>query len=215
VERIVHFEQVGVSLGGSRVLVDLDLTLDPGQRLGVVGPNGSGKTTLVRTAATLVAIDAGRATVLGSQPDRTRDLTSVRARIGLITHEPALVPELTLSENLEHIARLAGIDTDRIPRALNVVGLSAAASRRADASSFGMKRRIEIAHLLLSRPALLLLDEAASGLDESARDLIEALLATVCDGGGAALVVSHDRTHLEQLCDEVLTLRSGRLERSA
>lgn len=207
----MHFEQVGVSLGGQRVLSGLDLTLETGTRLGVVGPNGSGKTTLVRAAATLVPIATGSASILGADPSRDQ-LTSLRSNIGLISHLPALVPELTLAENLEHIARLAGIDTDRIPKALDVVGLTAAADRRAEASSFGMARRIEIAHLLLSRPRLLLLDEAASGLDESARHLIEALIERVCSAGGAALVVSHDRAHLETLCESVLFLRDGHLE---
>lgn len=209
-ERIVHFEKIDVSLGGQRVLSQLDLMLEPGQRLGVVGPNGSGKTTLARTAATLVAVDAGTATILGKEVSGG-SLTEVRSSIGLISHHPSLIAELTLEENLTHIARLSGIDRGRIPRALEVVGLSGAADRTARASSFGMQRRIEIAHLLLSRPRLLLLDEAASGLDASARDLVEALITTVCSDGGAALVVSHDRAHLDQLCGRVLALRSGHL----
>lgn len=209
-ERIVHFEKVGVSLGGQRVLSELDLTLDAGQRLGIVGPNGSGKTTLVRTAATLVRVDRGRATVLGTEVGSSQ-LNSVRPSIGLIGHHPSLLPELSLEENLNHIARLSGIDTARIPKAIDVVGLTDAADRKARESSFGMQRRIEIAHHLLFRPRLLLLDEAASGLDDSARDLVEALISTVCESGGAAIVVSHDRVHLDRLCRSVLALESGRL----
>ncbi len=209
-ERIVQFESVGVSLGGQRVLSDLDLDLDPGQTLGVAGPNGTGKTTLVRAAATLTSIDTGNATVLGVDVTAAR-LTDVRSSIGLLGHQPALIPELTLEENLSHVARLAGIPRERVPKALEVVGLAAASDRRARASSFGMKRRAEIAQLLLTKPRLLLLDEAASGLDESARSLIEALVQSVCGRGGAAIVVSHDRSHLSSLCDRILTLHSGRL----
>jgi ABC-type multidrug transport system ATPase subunit len=202
---------VGVSLGGRRVLSDVSLDLRSGETLGVAGPNGSGKTTLVRSAATLTTIDRGAAFVLGTNVD-SGELTTIRASIGLIGHQPALIPELTLSENLGHIARLARIEFDRVDHALDVVGLSGAADRRASECSFGMLRRIEIAHLLLTKPRLLLLDEAASGLDESARDLIGALIGSVRGRGGAAIIVSHDRAQLEALCDRVLSLEAGRLE---
>lgn len=185
--------------------------VEAGEAIGVAGPNGSGKTTLIRTAATLVSIDRGSLTVLG-QDGAARDLVPTRSAIGLIGHQPTLIPELSLVENLTHVARLAGVDTARIPRALDVVGLNDASGRRADSCSFGMKRRLEIAHLLLTRPRLLLLDEAASGLDESARDLIEALVGSVCGRGGGCIVVSHDRAHLTDLCSRVAALADGRLE---
>lgn len=182
--------------------------------MGVVGPNGSGKTTLIRTAATLVSIDRGRLTVLG-QGASARDLVPTRSAIGLIGHQPTLIPELSLEENLTHVARFAGVDAARVTRALDVVGLGEASGRRADACSFGMKRRVEIAHLLLTRPQLLLLDEAASGLDESARDLVQALVRSVCDRGGGCIVVSHDRAQLTDLCSRVAALTDGRLETPA
>jgi heme exporter protein A len=211
---VIKFEGVGVSLGGRPVLRDLDLEIEPGEAVGIAGPNGSGKTTLVRTSATLVSIDRGSLTVLG-QDATTTDLVPTRRAIGLIGHHPTLIPELSLAENLTHVARLASLDTGRIPRALEVVGLGEASGRRADSCSFGMKRRLEIARLLLTRPQLLLLDEAASGLDESARDLIKALVRSVCDRGGGCIVVSHDRSHLIDLCTRVKALADGRLEQAA
>lgn len=192
------------------MLRDLDLSVNPGESVGIAGPNGSGKTTLVRAAATLLSADSGTVTVLGVD-SRHPDLATRRA-IGLIGHQPAVIPELTLEENLVHIARLAGVDTGRVEKALDVVGLAAAADRRADASSFGMRRRVEIAHLLLTRPMLLLLDEAASGLDDSARALIDALVRSVCERGGGCVVVSHDRSQLETLTSSVMNLVAGRLE---
>lgn len=210
-ETIVELRNVGVSLGGKRVLAGIDLTLHPGDAVGVAGPNGSGKTTLVRTMATLIAVDEGEASILGVD-SRSGDLTGIRGSIGLIGHQPSLIPELTLAENLDHVARLAGVDSKRVDRALEVVGLAAASDRRAAASSFGMRRRIEIAHLLLTKPRLLLLDEAASGLDDSARDLVAALVSSVRERDGAVVMVSHDRLQLEALCDGVSTLSAGRLE---
>lgn len=207
----MQFDGAGVSLGGHPVLADLDLRLAPGESVGVVGPNGSGKTTLVRTAATLVKADSGSTVVLGVDPVGG-DPASIRGSIGLIGHQPTLIPELTLEENLVHVARLSGVDPARVAHALDVVGLSDAAERHARACSFGMQRRVEIAHLLLTRPRLLLLDEAASGLDSSARDLVGALVRSVRGRGGGAVVVSHDHAQLDSLCDRMLHLRSGRLE---
>lgn len=210
-EPVVHFQNAGVSLGGRPVLREVDLRVEPGEAVGIAGPNGSGKTTLVRAAATLISIDSGAATVLGTST-RAADLTPIRRSIGLVGHQPTLIPELTLRENLNHIARLAGVETSRVDRALEVVGLAGAADRRAEACSFGMRRRVEIAHLLLTRPRLLLLDEAASGLDESARELIDTLVKSVCERGGGCIVVSHDRSQLVELATRTMSLSSGRLE---
>lgn len=190
---------------------DLDLVVEPGEAVGIAGPNGSGKTTLIRTAATLISAHRGSLDVLGHDAGK-RDLVATRRAIGMIGHQPTLIPELTLVENLNHVARLAGVDIARVPRALEVVGLGEASDRRAEACSFGMKRRVEIAHLLLTRPRLLLLDEAASGLDESARDLIDALVGSVRQRGGGCIVVSHDRAQLTELCSRVTSLADGRLE---
>jgi heme exporter protein A len=209
VEPVVALQGVGVSLGDMPVLRDIDLTLMPTRILGVVGPNGSGKTTLLRLAATLLRPDRGRATVLGVDT-ASPDIYRVRPTIGMIGHVPSLVPELTLSENLDHVARLAGIGRDRVGPALSAVGLASASDRRADASSHGMQRRVEIAHLLMRRPRLLLLDEAISGLDTDAAGLVTALVDRTTAAGGGVIMVSHDRAQLTS-CHEMLALSSGRM----
>ena len=198
-----------MSLGGVPVLRDIDLALLSTQVLGVVGPNGSGKTTLLRLAATLLAPDQGTAAILGVDPS-SPDVYRVRPQIGLIGHAPTLVPELTLSENLDHVARLSGIDRSRVGPALSAVGLEGAAGRRAAASSHGMQRRVEIAHLLMRRPRLLLLDEALTGLDSDAAGLVTAVVDRTSKSGGAVIMVAHDRSHLAS-CDLVISLSNGRL----
>jgi len=211
VEPVAHFDKAGVSLGGRPILRGLDLIVAPREIVGISGPNGSGKTTLIRTAATLTTPDRGSVTILGNDT-RGRDLGATRRRIGMIGHSPGLIGELTLGENLDHVARLAGIERARVGRALDVVGLGEVAGRRAETSSFGMRRRVEIARLLLTKPRLLLLDEAASGLDDAARQLIDALVESVCARDGACIVVSHDRAHLDGLCTRVASLAGGSLE---
>jgi len=208
---LVQLSKVGVSLGGKPVLRDIDFVLKPGQIMGISGLNGSGKTTLLRILSTLLRIREGSGVVLDANID-SNDVFIVRPLIGMIGHKPALIGELTLHENLLHVARLTGVEEKKVGAVLAVVGLDEASDRRADASSFGMQRRIEVAHLLLTRPRLLLLDEATSGLDSSARDLIAALTERVVGDGGGVVTVSHDQARLAESCDNTMSLTEGRLE---
>jgi heme exporter protein A len=208
VDPLVDLRGVGVSLGGTPVLRDIDLRLEGGQALGVIGPNGSGKTTLLRLIATLHRPDAGRAEVLGATVG-SPETHQIRTQIGLVGHTPALIPELTLYENLQHIARLSGIEVSGIPKSLATVGLDEAADRRVDASSNGMQRRVEIAALLMKKTRLVLLDEATAGLDSDAVGLIDALVARARAAGGAAVIVSHDPAQLGS-CGTIVELANGR-----
>jgi heme exporter protein A len=209
VQPLVALARVGVTRDGNALLDDVVLDIAPGEVVGVSGPNGSGKTTLLRLIATLIRPDRGTGHVLGARL-ATPGAFGVRHRIGLVGHEPALVPELTIFENLDHIARLGGLDRDRVMPVLEIVGLAGAARRRIRAASRGMQRRVEIAHMLLRNPDLLLLDEAASGLDADAAGLIEAITTRVTANGGAVVTVSHDPSHL-QGCTRVLSISAGRL----
>lgn len=211
---LCSLRRVGVSLGGKPVLRDIHLDLSPGQVVGITGPNGSGKTTLVRTLATLVRLDQGRGEVLGADLN-SEQIYRVRREVGLMGHLPGLIGELTMAENLEHVARLAGLERGRVGHALEVVGLSGAATFRAQNASHGMLRRLEVGRLLLTRPRLLLLDEATHGLDPAARQLIDALIALTVDGGGAAVVVSHDSDRLDAVAHAVLRLETGSVVREA
>jgi heme exporter protein A len=201
----------GVTLGGQTILRGLTLSVGPGEVLGIAGPNGSGKTTLLRLLATLVRPDSGEGTVLGAALG-TPAVYDVRPLIGLIGHIPAVIGELSLRENLEHAVRLTGADRSRVEPALRVVGLDEAAHRKVETSSHGMLRRAEVARLLITEPRLLLLDEAYSGLDFYAQELIDTLIERATRVGGAVVLVSHDPHQLAERAGRVLNLFAGRLE---
>ncbi len=139
----------------------------------------------------------------------TKGVTEVRPRIGWAGHDPGLYPELTLRENLQLTASLAGIATSVVDEILDVVGLSAASHRRADRSSNGMQRRIDLARLLMLEPDLVLLDEAHAGLDNAADEIIPEILRRTRAKGGGALLVSHDARRLKDDTDRVLVIERG------
>jgi heme exporter protein A len=210
VESTVALDGISVSLGGHAILRELSLSVNAGETVGIWGLNGSGKTTLVRLLATLLRPQHGAGQILGA--DITGEqVYPIRPRIGMMGHNPGLIDELTLEENLLHFVNLAGRDVGRVQNALDVVGLSGASERRASASSFGMRRRVEVAYLLIARPDLLLLDEASSGLDVEALDLVGALVDRTTEAGGGVVVVSHDKSVMSSTCDRSLHLTSGHL----
>ena len=209
---IATLHNVSVRFGSTLVLQEVDLDVSAGAAIGITGPNGAGKSTLLNVLATLQPPTLGAVAMFGAAVER-RDLIAVRRRIGMSSHEPSLYPELTLLENLHLIERLVGDVKMSAAQALDVVGLTGAGHRLAQAASNGMRRRIDLARLVMTRPELLLLDEAHAGLDDSARAIITRLIHRTCEAGGAAVVVSHDRSILEaDDLREIFTVVEGALQ---
>lgn len=206
---LVDLEDVGLTVGPTVILRRAKLALEPGEKVGLLGPNGSGKTTLLRIMATLTRPSSGNGTVLGAELG-TDDIYRVRPRIMMVGHLPGLYPELTLAENTRFVARLTGRRPAVADEALATVGLAGAATRRADQSSKGMLRRAELARALILEPTLLLLDEAHAGLDEEAVGLVDAIAGRIAVKGGAAILVSHDRRRLS--VDRSLRMVDGTVE---
>lgn len=204
-EPLVVLEGAGVRFGSTPVLSGVDLAIGPGEVLGVAGPNGVGKSTLLGVIGTFIRPTTGRGAVFGAELG-TRAVTAIRHRIGVSGHDPGLYDHLTLAENLALVARLAGLDPGEVLRALDHVGLTAAADRRADRSSNGMRRRIDLAAILMTEPDLVLLDEAHAGLDEEADAIVGAIVRRTTQRGGAAVMVSHDAVRLASETDRLLTL---------
>lgn len=207
-EPLVELDDLGVRIAGTQVLAGINLRIDPGEVLGVTGSNGAGKTTLLSVIATFIPPSTGTGTVLGATLGSTR-LRDVRMRIGFSGHDQGLYPDLTLAENLELIARVSGSADRSVAAVLAAVGLAAAADRRADRASNGMQRRVDLARLLLTRPTLVLLDEAEAGLDTTAEPIVGAVLDRARADGGGAVLVSHDPDRLAGRVDRLLRLEQG------
>ncbi len=207
---LVELSGVGVRIGSSQILRDVDLEIEAGEVVGLFGANGAGKTTALRLIATLIRPAQGSGTVLGADLS-SAERYDVRRRIGMIGHVPGIFPELTLAENLRYAARVAGVSTERVAGALAAVGLAGAADRPAGAASHGMQRRTEFARELMIDRSLLLLDEPHSALDRDAVDLVEGLIERKAAEGGAVIVVSHDRDRVGAIAHRTVDRVGGTL----
>lgn len=208
---LVELDNVGFQVGNLPVLAGIDLRVAAGERVGIAGANGAGKTTLLLVAATLLQPTSGSARILGAEIGNEA-MYAVRPRIGLSGHQPAVYPEFTLLENLEHVARLTGTALASARQVLEQVGLGKAAGRRAADSSEGMRRRLDLARLLMLEPELVLLDEAHAGLDADARLITEELARRTVRRDGAVVMVSHDADALTAQTDRVLRIAAGALQ---
>src|SRR5829696_3652290 len=181
---------------GARTVVD-----------GFVGPNGAGKTTTMAMLLGLVRPTAGTGTVLGEPIDRP---AAYLPRIGAMVEGPAFYPALSGRENLRMFATVGRQPASRVPALLDVVGLGARGDDRYRTYSLGMKQRLGIAAALLGDPALLILDEPANGLVPQGVHEMRGLVGSLAHSGRTVLVSSHDLSELEQVCDWLVMIESGR-----
>jgi ABC-2 type transport system ATP-binding protein len=199
---------------GTRVaLDDVSLEVRRGEFLALLGPNGGGKSTLFRICATLMRPTAGAVAVFGN--DVETDPAAVRRQLGVVFQSPALDQRLTVRENLRHHGRLYRLKGSRLGQSIDAalarVGLSDRADELVLHLSGGLKRRAEIAKVLMTRPALLLLDEPTTGLDPGIRrDLWRDLAAIRAEDGSTIVVTTHLLDEADA-ADRVAILDRGRI----
>src|SRR3954470_9881394 len=193
---------------GDRAVVDrLDIELPNGVVAGFVGPNGAGKTTTVAMLLGLVRPSSGSPAVLGASTHEPADYLS---RVGAMIESPAFYPSLTGAENLRMFATVGRHDSASIPSLLDEVGLQGRGDDRYRTYSLGMKQRLGIAAALLGDPDLLILDEPANGLDPQGVREMRTLIGGLAGDGRTVLVSSHDLSELEQVCDWLILIDTGR-----
>ncbi|MGH7869441.1 MAG: heme ABC exporter ATP-binding protein CcmA [Candidatus Dormibacteraceae bacterium] len=185
--------------GSAMVLGPLDLELEAGERLAVLGENGAGKTTLLRILATLDTPLHGELRLWGSEVGSNRP--QLRSCLGYLVHQLGLTPMLTALENLEFFAMLYGLDLDRGAEALERVGLARSAGRRVVELSRGMQQRLALARTVMHDPQLLILDEPDSSLDTAGEELLAELIT-----GRSLVLATHNRALADRLTDRQLAL---------
>ena len=188
----------------------VDLTVEAGDVYGYLGPNGAGKTTSLRMLLGLIRPDEGTAKLFGRDPV----LAGARALDGVagFVEAPRFYPYLSGRRNLELVAALDGDGAARrIEEALDTVELADRARDRVGGYSHGMRQRLGIAGALLRDPQLLLLDEPTTGLDPGGMRDMRQLVRRLADAGITVLLSSHLMGEVEELCDRVAIVRTGRV----
>ncbi|MFJ1597402.1 ATP-binding cassette domain-containing protein [Streptomyces sp. NPDC088261] len=191
----------------------LDLTVRQGTVLGLLGPNGSGKTTTVRVLSTLLRADSGRAVVAGL--DVRKDAVALRRKIGLSGQYAAVDEDLTARENLRMIGRLyhlgAAASVKRADELVERFGLTKDADRQVKGYSGGMRRRVDLACAVVSRPEVLFLDEPTTGLDVRSRMAMWEVIAELVSGGTTLLLTTQYLEEADQLADRITVMEQGKV----
>ncbi|MBO0819469.1 MAG: metal ABC transporter ATP-binding protein [Nocardiopsaceae bacterium] len=219
---LLELDRVGVRLGGRQILRDVSFTMKPGEFAGVIGPNGAGKTTLLRVILGLVPADGGRI-LLGGQPrPASRKPASRKTAFGYVPQKLNIDPDVPL--RARDVVSL-GLDghrlgfafpnrkrRDLVEAALADVGADDYANARVGELSGGQQQRVMIAHALISRPRLLLLDEPLANLDlASEQDIVTLLGKLASEQDIAVLLSAHDMNPLITVMDRIVYVANGRV----
>ncbi|MGQ9366677.1 ABC transporter ATP-binding protein [Azospirillum sp. ST 5-10] len=196
--------------GAQTAVRGVDLALEAGECVALVGHNGAGKSSLIKLMLGLTTPSEGRIRVLGEDPAGSA-AAGVRRRIGFLPESIAFQPAMTGRECLDFYARLKGVPVAGNPALLERVGLAAeAALRRVGTYSKGMRQRLGLAQALLGGPRVLFLDEPTTGLDPALRQSFYEIVRDLRDGGTTILLCSHALTELEGQADRVVVMNRGR-----
>ena len=212
---VLSLDGVRKSFGDNVVLRDIDLTVERGQCVVLIGASGSGKSTLLRCVNLLEVVDDGRITLEGDDiTDPRVDADAVRARMGVVFQAYNLFPHLSVLDNIT----LAPVRVHKVARdeaqqramaMLERVGLGDRGSARPDELSGGQQQRVAIARALVNDPTLMLLDEVTSALDPELVGEVLDLLRSLTDDGMTMIVNTHEMGFARQVADTVCFLHDG------
>lgn len=207
-ENLIQLKHLGKSFGNRNILHDVNLTVTPGEIVGLIAPSGSGRTTTIKAMLGMEKANQGTALVLGkTMPNRV-----VLGQIGYMAQSDALYESLSGKENLEFFGEMKGVTGKKLHQEVNhvseVVELTKDLDQRVIDYSGGMKRRLSLAISLLGQPDLLILDEPTVGIDPALRRKIWRELRIIRDKGQSVLITTHVMDETE-LIDRVALLLHG------
>lgn len=214
---VLALESGTVVLGGTVVLDDVNLRVESGELVALLGANGSGKTTLVRASLGLAPLTRGKAFLFGSPLGDFRDwrrIGYVPQRFTASSGVPAMVEEVVRSGragSARMMSRQGQVDRDAAAHALDLVDLADFARRSVSSLSGGQQQRVLIARALARRPDLLILDEPISSVDVEHQESFAATLAGIRSEGRSILLVAHALGPMEELVTREIVLHAGRI----
>ena len=211
---VIQTSSLSRRFGEKSAVDDLTLEVQSGEIFGFLGHNGAGKTTTVRLLNGVLEPTAGRATVLGFDPQT--DGPALRARTGVLTETPSLDERLTARENLSFYAELYNVPRSegihRVDSLLAEFELTERAEEKVGGYSKGMKQRLALARALLHKPDVLFLDEPTAALDPVATRHVHTLVETLARREGCTVFIcTHNLVEAQRICDRVAVLEHGRL----
>ncbi len=222
----VRMRGVTKAFGDNVVLRELDLDVEPGERVVIIGPSGSGKTTILRVIMTLERIDSGTIEIGdqhlyheadGVKAASERRIREVRASVGMVFQHFNLFPHMTALENITLAPmRVQGrkrAEAEELAMALlDKVGLADAAGQTPGQLSGGQKQRVAIARSLATQPAVMLFDEVTSALDpELVGEVLEVLRAIAEEGDTTMMLVTHEMGFAREVADRVVMFDNGQI----
>lgn len=202
----IEIDGASKKIGNNIVLNQIQLTVEPGDVIGLQGINGSGKTMLLRLMAGLIHPTKGRVLIDGKILGIDLEFPP---SLDFLIENPAFLPQYTGAENLQLLSSLhQKMSNSQIESVLQRVGLHDTKYRK---YSLGMKQRLGIAAAVFERPEIILLDEPTNALDESGITMLENVIHDESSRGATIIVASHDRDFLHNCCGTVYTMRAGHL----
>ncbi len=199
------------SFGQHDALNGVDLEIGYGESVVIFGPNGAGKTTLIKILATIMKPSAGTLTIDGLE--LKNDAEEIRRRIGLLSHQTFLYNNLTAYENLDFNCRIYDIPRarERIQEVVDMLGMTSRLHDRVGTFSRGMRQRVSIARALLHKPAIMLLDEPETGLDQQGIAMLWQALKAEGKVKRTIIQTTHSLERGLELCERCLILARGKI----
>ncbi len=207
----VKVEGLTKSFGNHLALRGIDLEVKQRESVVIFGPNGAGKTTLIKVLATIMNPSSGRILVDGLSLKNNAE--EIRHRIGVVTHQTFLYSNLTAYENLEFYSRMYDVlrRKERIHEVVAMVGMTSRLHDRVGALSRGMQQRLSIARSLLHKPAIMLLDEPETGLDQQAISMLWKVLRTEGEEKRTIILTTHNLERGLEVGERLLILNRGKI----
>ena len=211
---MIKLENVHKSFGKNEVLKGIDLHIEKGQVVVIIGPSGSGKSTVLRTMNYLEEPTSGKVIVDGMDLSDKSKLNEVRAEVGMVFQNFNLFPHMTVMENLTlaqtKVRKTSSDDAKKIGQALlDRVGLGDKANAYPDSLSGGQKQRVAIARALAMKPKVMLFDEPTSALDpEMVREVLD-VMKSLAEEGMTMVIVTHEMGFAKEVADRVLFVDGG------